>query len=111
MKLVGASAAPQVAGEEQLAGRSNYLLGNDRSHWHTDIPSFRRVRYCEVWPGIDLVWYGQQRQLEYDLVVKPEADPRRIRLAFEGADRLRLDEDGNLLARTKAGGRLEWRRG
>ncbi|HZS08469.1 MAG TPA: SBBP repeat-containing protein [Blastocatellia bacterium] len=103
LKLVGANTAPQVEGREQLGGRVNYLTGNDRSRWHTDIPTWREVRYSEVWPGIDMVWYGRQRQLEYDFIVGPGADPRQVRLAFEGADRLRLDGEGNLVVRTKAG--------
>src|SRR5581483_1556797 len=103
LKMVGASAAPQIAGQGQLEGKSNYLISNDRARWHTDIPTYREVRYTEVWPGVDMVWYGRQRQLEYDFIVRPGADPRQIRLAFEGADRLRLDRRGNLVAQTKAG--------
>ena len=102
MKLVGANSEPRVEGQDELEGTSNYLIGNDRSKWHTDVPTFSKVRYEDVWPGIDLVWYGNQRTLEYDLVVMPGGDPSRIKIGFEGARRLRLDREGNLLIKTIA---------
>ncbi|HEU4389657.1 MAG TPA: SBBP repeat-containing protein [Blastocatellia bacterium] len=103
IKLIGANGQPKVEGEEQLEGKRNYLIGNDRSKWQTDVPTFRRVRYADAWPGIDLVWYGNQGTLEYDFVVKSGADLSRIRLEFQGADRLHLDGEGNLVAKTRAG--------
>ena len=101
IKLVGANAEPYVEGQDLLEGKSNYLIGNDRSKWYTDIPTFSKVRFADVWPGIDLVWYGNQGVLEYDFVVKPGADPSRVRIAVEGADRLRLDSEGNVVAKAK----------
>jgi hypothetical protein len=96
MKLVGANANAELSGQQELQGKVNYLIGNDRSKWHTDIATFRRVQYEDVWPGIDMLWYGSQTALEYDFVVSPGAEVSRVRLAFEGAAKLRLDDEGNL---------------
>ena len=82
---------------------SNYLLGNDPSQWHTSVPNYGGVKYQGVYPGIDLVYYGNQRQLEYDFVVSPGADPRRIRLGFQGADKLEVDAQGDLVLHTATG--------
>lgn len=101
MKLLGANAAPKITGENQLPGTSNYFLGNDSKQWRTNVPQYSKVRYREVYPGIDLIYYGNQRQLEYDLVVSPGADPNAIRLAFEGAKKLSLDAEGNLILHTQ----------
>ena len=104
MRLWGASASARVEGVDKQEAQSNYFIGNDPSKWHRRIPNFARVRYAAVYPGIDLVYYGNQKQLEYDFVVKPEADPRSIELSFgagpEGqvAIPLRIDGRGNLIA-------------
>ncbi|MBI4637856.1 MAG: SBBP repeat-containing protein [Candidatus Rokubacteria bacterium] len=103
MKLEGAGAAPEVAGEERLPGKVNYFLGNDPSRWRADVPTYGRVRYRNVYPGVDLVYYGRERRLEYDFVVAPGADPRAIRIAFEGADAVELDARGDLIVRTATG--------
>lgn len=103
MRLAGAKRQPRIDGEALLPGTVNYLIGNDESQWHTAIPTFRQVRYGDVWPGIDLVWHGTRRALEYDFVLQPGADPERIRIAFEGTERLRLDASGNLVLKTPAG--------
>lgn len=81
LRLVGANPAPRVAGQDQLAGRVNYLIGRDRGHWLTNIPTYARVSYQSVYPGIDLVYHGRQGQLEYDYMVAPGANPRAIRLS------------------------------
>ena len=88
-------AEARVMGESLLPGRVNYLIGNDRAKWHTDIPTYQRVRLAEVYPGVDLLYYGNQRRLEYDFDVAPGADPQAIRIHFDGAD-LKLDPRGNL---------------
>ena len=75
MKLVGANPSPRVLGLEELPGKSNYFIGNDPSKWRTHVPHYAKVQYEDVYPGVDLVYYGNQRQLEYDLVVGPGADP------------------------------------
>ncbi|MBI4635085.1 MAG: SBBP repeat-containing protein [Candidatus Rokubacteria bacterium] len=103
MKLVGANPDPLVSGVDQLPGRVNYFLGNDPAQWRTNIPTYARVRYRQVYPGVDLVYDGQKRQMEFDFVVAPGADPGRIRLAFEGTGRVALDSRGDLLLSTAAG--------
>src|SRR5579863_8962196 len=75
MTLAGANSAAQPAGDAQLPGKSNYFIGNDPARWHRDIPQFARVRYHNVYPGVDLVYYGNQGQLEYDFEVAPGSDP------------------------------------
>jgi hypothetical protein len=84
MKLVGANRSPKMAGEAALPGKVNYLIGKDPSKWRTNVPTFGKVRYEAVYPGIDLVYYGNQRQMEYDFVVAPGADPNQILLSFAG---------------------------
>ena len=90
-------------GEGQLPGRVNYLMGSDPSRWHTDVPTYSKVRYRGVYPGIDLIFYGNQKQLEYDFVLAPGADPASIRFDFEGVPEVSVDPVGNLLGRTPAG--------
>src|SRR5262249_4266209 len=86
---------------------SNYLIGNDPTQWHTDVASYSKVKYRAAYPGIDLVYYGNQRQLEYDYVVAPGADPGAIHLAFDGTQRVTLDGDGNLVLHTAGGDVVE----
>ena len=105
MRLGGANEQPVVRGEDLLPGRSNYFAGNDSSRWRTNVPQYAKVRMDEVYRGIDVVYYGNQHQLEYDFVVKPGADPGQIRLRFEGAERIDLDAAGNLVLHV-AGGEL-----
>jgi hypothetical protein len=107
MQLVGANPAATIAGEEPLPGTSNYFIGNDPRQWHTAIPTYGRVAYHDVYPGIDLVYYGNQRQLEYDFTVRPGADAGTIELAFQGTDRLALDGQGNLVLHTAGGDVVE----
>ena len=108
MKLVGANPEPQVTGLEELPGRSNYFHGNDPGNWLTQVPHYARVKYEDVYPGIDLVYYGtKQQQLEYDFVVAPGADPQSIRLRIEGAAAMTLDDEGTLLLQT-GGGEVAW---
>src|SRR5205807_7401195 len=81
MKLVGANRAAKVTALGELPGKSNYFIGSDPKKWRTDVPTYGKVKYEGVYPGIDLVYYGNQRQLEYDFVVAPGADPKAITLA------------------------------
>ncbi len=97
MRLAGANKHPQLTGLDPQLGKSNYFIGNDPEKWRRDVPNYARVKYAQVYPGIDLIYYGNQRQLEYDFVVAPGADPRRIELAFKGVDKLSLDREGNLV--------------
>ncbi len=103
LKMLGANTAPKVEGNEELPGKVNYFIGNDHAKWRRNIPTYRRVYFKEVYPGIDVVYYGIQRELEYDLVVAPGANPKLIRFSVEGADRIRLDKTGRLLLGLKCG--------
>jgi hypothetical protein len=102
MQLIGANANPESAKEEQLTAKSNYFLGSNPAYWRTGIPNYARIRYRSVYPGVDLVYYGNQRRLEYDFVVAPGANPRAIRMHFDGAD-LKLDPMGNIEIALKDG--------
>ena len=103
MQLSGANAQPHVAGMDALSGKVNYFIGNDPRRWRTNIPTYAKVAYQDVYAGIDLVYHGAQGRLEYDFIVQPGADPAAIALAFQGAERLELDADGNLVVHTAAG--------
>jgi uncharacterized protein (TIGR03437 family) len=97
MKLLNASSNLTAEAIDPLTGKSNYFIGNDPHEWRTDIPNYSRVRYHNVYPGVDLVYYGNQRQIEYDFVIAPHSDPRQIKLAFDGAEKIGVDEQGDLL--------------
>lgn len=102
MKLVGGNPSAKLTGERPLEGKSNYIIGNDRRKWRSDIPTYASVRGETVYPGVDVVYYGtDQRRLEYDFVVAPEADAGSIRLAFEGPENLSIDADGSLRMKLK----------
>jgi hypothetical protein len=101
MRLEGANSSARVSGASPLPGKSSYFIGNDPSKWHRDIPQFARVQYEAVYPGVNLVYYGDQRQLEYDFRVAPAADPNQIALSFKGAS-ARIDS-GDLLLATDRG--------
>ena len=103
MAIVDSNPRPLIGGLEALPGKINYFIGKDPAKWRTDVPTYARVHYREVYPGIDLVYYGNQRQLEYDFIVAPGADPKRIVLAFRGADRLDIDALGDLVLHTSGG--------
>jgi hypothetical protein len=102
-KLIGASANSPAVGENPLPGKINYFIGNDRTKWHTNVATYARVRYRNVYPGVDLVYYGNHRQLEYDFAVAPGADTSKIKFQIVGADNIRLDADGNLAMSTPNG--------
>lgn len=101
MKLEGANSSARVSGAEPLPGKSNYFIGNDPSKWRQNIPQYARVEYKSVYPGVDLVYYGDQGQLEYDFRVAPGAEPSQIALSFQGAS-TRI-ESGDLMLSTEQG--------
>src|SRR5260370_6452101 len=103
LKMVGANAIPSFTGLEELPGKTNYFLGNSPAHWRTDVSNYRKVSERAVYNGVDVIYYGNQRQLEYDFVVAPGADPRVIQIAFQGAKNLRIDRAGDLLVSVGAG--------
>jgi hypothetical protein len=104
MKLISAVANANLIGLDPLPGKTNYFFGNDPAKWRTDISNYRKVKYEQIYPGIDLVYYGNSDgQLEYDFLVAPNADPGNIKLKFDGIARLKLDKNGDLLLTNKTG--------
>jgi hypothetical protein len=103
MRLVAANTHPAIEGHDELPGKSNYFIGNNPRKWRTNVSTFARVHYHQVYAGVDLVYYGNQRQLENDFVVAAGADPGVIRLAFDGAKNVSTDEGGNLVLKTESG--------
>ena len=103
MKLAGANPSSKAEGAEPRIARSNYFIGNDPEKWRISVPNYGRVRFAEVYPGIDLVYYGKDGQLEYDWILKPGADPSKIRLQFEGVNKMRVDARGDLVLETASG--------
>ncbi len=102
MKFVGANSSPTIEGEARQSGTANYFIGKP-DQWRTNIATYARVRYRSLYPGIDLVFYGNNRELEYDLVVSPGVDSRQIKLAVAGAEEIRIDAEGNLVLKTSQG--------
>jgi hypothetical protein len=103
MRLQGANASTEISGLDDLPTRSSYFMGNDRTRWKTGVRTYARVQYKEVYPGIDLIFYGNQQKLEYDFVVKPGSDPQCIALSVEGASDVRIGQNGDLHLKTIAG--------
>jgi uncharacterized protein (TIGR03437 family) len=96
-RFTGANAAANITAEAPQSSTSNYFGGNEPRNWHTSVPNYARARYTGVYPGIDLIYYGKEGRLEYDWIVAPGADPSRIQMVFESADRLRVDQTGDLV--------------
>jgi hypothetical protein len=107
MKIHNANRTAKVAGADELPGKSNYFVGNDQKKWRINVPTYAKVKYEGIYSGIDLIYYGNQRQLEYDFVVAPGADPRRIQFDICGAKSIRRDQDGDLVLDTGEG-ELRW---
>ena len=101
--LLGANAAANPTGVDPQPTKTNYLIGSDRRRWKTNLPNYAKVKYSSVYPGIDLVFYGNQNLLEYDFIISPGANPNVIALGFEGPTNMRIDEKGDLLLRTDTG--------
>jgi hypothetical protein len=108
LQLAGAKATA-VEGEEALPGESNYFVGNEPSRWQTHIPTYAKVRYRGVYRGVDVVYYGQQGQLENDFEVAAGADARQIELRVEGAEGLEVDGAGDLVLKV-GGEEIRWHR-
>ncbi len=103
MKLVGANPEPVVKGLDELPVKSNYIIGNNAAKWRKNVSRYARVRYENVYPGVDLIYYGSQREMEYDFVLAPGADPRSIKLSFEGTQGIHIDAQGDLVLSAEAG--------
>ncbi len=98
-----------IEGLDPLPGKVNYFFGGDPHKWHTDIPTYGRIAYRNVYPGVDLVYYGQQGALEYDFVAQPGANVNAIQVQFEGARQIHLSGEGDLLLETPAG-EVRWKK-
>jgi uncharacterized protein (TIGR03437 family) len=103
MKFEGGHPAPLVEGLEKQAGHISYFIGEDPAKWRSATPQYAKIRYRRIYEGIDLVYYGNQRQIESDFVVQPGADPSQIRLSFDGCKKLEINSGGELVLRTSAG--------
>ena len=103
LRLLGSASAVRVTGQSRLPGTSNYFLGNDPHNWHTQIPNYARVRYHQVYPGIDLVYYGHQGELENDFVLSPGSAPDSIRIGVQGVDGLSIAPSGDLVLKVGNG--------
>ena len=106
MSLSGASPQATVHGLDELPGKTNYFRGNDSSKWHTNVSNYARVRYEDVYPGIDLIYYGNQGQLESDFLLAPGADPNAIAMSFSGARSIRIDATSGDLVVKSGGGEI-----
>ncbi len=103
LALVGSNPHAEVEGVDLQPGRSNYFIGNNPARWHHNVPHYARVKYRGVYPGVDLVYYGNQGQLESDYVLAPGANPGQIELRVDGARSLKLDSQGDLVLATASG--------
>jgi len=101
LRLVGGNRKVVFEPLDEEVGKSNYFIGNDPSEWRTHVAQYAKVRLKEVYPGVDMVYYGNQGKLEYDFVVKPGADPNVIQVALEGSKNFTVDRRGNLVLRTE----------
>lgn len=97
MQFIGANMEPSIAGLNELAGKANYLIGGDPRRWWTDVPTYGRVEYANLYSGIDLLFYGSRQQLEYDFQVGAGADPSKISFSVSGADHIALNQAGDLV--------------
>lgn len=103
MQFAGANVNQRLSGLNPLPGKSHYFLGNDPRLWRADVPTYGKVEYKNLYPGIDLLFYGDQKQVEYDFILAPGANPNPIKLNFRGAKNIRLDDQGNLILKTQTG--------
>lgn len=103
LRLVGADAKAQATEEDKLPGKTSYLFGNDPRRWVTGVENYARVSYKDVYPGVDLVYYGKQRQIEHDFVVAPGSSPDRISLGIKGTKWITLSSRGDLVLSTQGG--------
>jgi hypothetical protein len=104
MELQGANPSPRMSGESEFSARTNYFIGNDPQKWNMDVRQYERVRYEQAYPGIDVIYYGQEQSFEYDFEVAPGADPELIGLSFTGVRKLKIEAaTGDLLLQTAGG--------
>jgi hypothetical protein len=103
MQMLGANPKPRLTAEAPQSGKVNYFIGNDPSKWHPGVPLFGAVKYQSIYPGIDLAFHGNGKQLEFDYLVDPGANPKAIALEFQGANRVSTNAAGDLVLTTAAG--------
>ncbi|HET9409689.1 MAG TPA: Ig-like domain repeat protein [Candidatus Sulfotelmatobacter sp.] len=108
MKLLGASGNAEARGWDELPGKANYFIGSDPEKWHADVPTYGKVGYRGIYPGVDLVYYGNQGQLEYDFMLSPGTDPGSIAIQFAGAA-AEISSNGDLVLHID-GGEVRFRR-
>src|SRR5438552_2921528 len=101
--FVGANREPDLEGQEELPGKANYFIGNDPKKWRTNVPTYAKVQYRDLYPGINLVYYDNRRRMEFDFLLAPGANPNLIRLEVKGADRLDVDARGDLVLHARGG--------
>jgi hypothetical protein len=94
--FIGAARSPATGGEEIPGYTYNYFLGNDRSRWQIDVPNYKDIEYHDIYPGVDLNYFGRDGHLEYDLIVSPGADPALIKVAYDGAESVKINKAGEL---------------
>ena len=109
MQWIGANAHPQMIAEHPLPGKINYLIGRDPANWHTNLPTYGQVRYRDLFPGVDAVFFGKDGEMEYDLVLSPGSDPEKISFGLEGVQSMSLAGNGDLVLRL-ANGEVRHRR-
>ncbi len=107
--FVGAKSNPEMVGVDMTDYKVNYFIGNDESKWRTDVPNYTAVRYMEIYSGIDLKYYGNNKQMEYDFIVSPGADFTQIEIQYEGAESVSVSNEGELIVTTKWGEVVEQR--
>jgi len=100
---IGANKDPEIIAENKQEGKVNYFIGNDPNKWKTNIPTYQAVVYKEIYKNIDMKFYGNNQQMEYDIIVKPGADPKMVKLSYEGIEGLKVTDDGDLLISLKEG--------
>ncbi|HEX3587867.1 MAG TPA: SBBP repeat-containing protein [Candidatus Angelobacter sp.] len=109
MQWIGANAHPEMIAEHPLPGRINYLIGRDPANWHTNLPTYGQVRYRDLFPGVDAVFFGKDGEIEYDMVLSPGSDLGKISFGLEGVQSMRLADNGDLVLKL-ANGEVRHRR-
>ena len=103
LSLLNANKDPEIIAEGLQEGKVNYLIGNAPEKWKTNIPTYKAVIYKEAYPGIDIKFYGNNRQMEYDIIVKPDADATKVKFAYEGIEDLKITDGGDMQISLKQG--------
>lgn len=96
LSFIGANKHPKIVAEGLQKGKINYFIGNNPEEWRTNIPTYSAVVYKEIYDGIDIKFYGNNRHLEYDIIVRPGADPSQVRFAYKGGEDMRVNENGDM---------------